>query len=171
MTRCSNPRGGKTRRKTSRVNGLPSIGPPPAQRRAAEMADSQDLKDLDRRCGDGGLQRAGSGRVHVSLGQVGSAAPKAPPTPSRARRSGPLARPLPSCPALHPPRERGRREPRRLPSGRAEQGPRRVVHHCQHVIERGEPSRCQRCHHAIPPWLHRALRPPRAGPFTASHRV
>src|SRR4051812_36734522 len=36
---------------TSRINGLPSIGPPPAQRRAAEMADGRDIEDLDRRCG------------------------------------------------------------------------------------------------------------------------
>ena len=67
MTRCSNLRGRKTRRKTSRVKGLLSIGPPPAQRRAAEMADGRDIEDLDRRCGQSGLQRSSSGRVHVSL--------------------------------------------------------------------------------------------------------
>src|SRR3954451_10201177 len=46
------------------------------------------------------------------------------PNSCRARRLGPLARPLPSCPALHPPHGYGHTVPPLPPSDRVERGPR-----------------------------------------------
>src|SRR4051794_26756345 len=62
----------------------------------------------------------------------------------RGRRGGRLTpnfATVPSCPVLHPPRERGGGEPRRLPCGRVVWGPRR---------DRSSPQACNRAGRAVP---------------------
>ena len=186
MMRRSNPRGRKRRGKTSRANRLPSIGSSPAMicrvgsrksgvsRHPAAVGAAPSgwnggrpkPKELDRRCGNSGLQRTGPRQPRPSgnggsksrfplRSALGGPAPPARPPPSSRLHIGHAGMDIRSGGNRHPV------APRVIHSG--------VVHHRQHVVERGHPPRSRRRHDAIAPRLSRPLRSAAARPATTPH--